>query len=1010
MILRFSFVVLLHIAAIVLFASGFLLSRTALTDRSDCSQWTAVSDRDSLDASARQCQPKPAFKRLVLIVVDAWRYDFARTIPKQDGTGSSFYAGKMERLQDLIRSHPLGTFLARFRADPPTTTLQRLKALTTGSLPTFVEAGSNFGGSEIEEDNLVYQLVSRSGKKLAFVGDDTWMGLFPKELAASPNSSFPYPSLNVWDLDTVDKGCVRHLFPTLRGERGHWDIAVAHFLGVDHAGHRYGPGHPEMERKLRETDAVIGDVAELLGQDDLLVVLGDHGMDAKGDHGGDSSLEVDAALFAFSPRGFVSSRTELLELERFAELLRTRKLDGNGADDSYGPLCAGHCRTVSQIDLVPTLALLMGIPIPFQNLGSMVPELVWAAAQDFPRLAKAQRMNAKQMLAYLERYAEVSPRDLPPSRMSELRTLFQKAEREGSATSSEAEETILAYTAFQRASLQSLRQIWAQFDVSLMALGSVVLFSAILAAASVSVLDAVIAMYSTWRGAVIGFLLLRGAVGVARLLGLRSVGGLTTVVQLVGGASAGAGLSLAISALFSWIASRSKKSNRTGSALFSTVFPGIAVVFAALQAFGMGSVKFVLWEDFYVAILAATILVFLGAGLSLARPRSQKLIMGTFLPAILAVVASSYSTICREEQLPSCVPTFYSSPSSSVPSYRALTAMTFAGLFAVLLLSRAASIGASRRLYGGPRLIVALLYPLLILISLVYWWIDYYLQGGGKGFWGMSVSALETTKTVVLVRYLWIPLMVTSHVAWWSSPISLDARETASADGGRPWQVVGGSSSVRAGSLSALAVLHATLSLVQKGLGSAGFHAFFSIMLLLSLIPVSNAGVASALAILAHHFFFRTGHQAVLATLDWTLGFVGLSHVHYVASPTMVMANFVAAFLLAGASVPLLRVASSASVDPETGNGSGDNRRRDILRAAMIFSSLIAFTLFFCMVSCIILRRHLMVWKVFAPRFMLGCVALGAADLGCLLGLASAERLLRVSDFLGEASKRFKLQ
>ena len=49
-----------------------------------------------------------------------------------------------------------------------------------GSLPTFVDAGSNFASSEINEDNIIAQLQSR-GKKIVFMGDDTWMGLFPSK-------------------------------------------------------------------------------------------------------------------------------------------------------------------------------------------------------------------------------------------------------------------------------------------------------------------------------------------------------------------------------------------------------------------------------------------------------------------------------------------------------------------------------------------------------------------------------------------------------------------------------------------------------------------------------------------------------------------------------------------------------------------------------------------------------------------------------------------------------------
>lgn len=38
--------------------------------------------------------------------------------------------------------------------------MQRLKALTTGSLPTFIDAGSNFASYAIVEDNLIKQLTS----------------------------------------------------------------------------------------------------------------------------------------------------------------------------------------------------------------------------------------------------------------------------------------------------------------------------------------------------------------------------------------------------------------------------------------------------------------------------------------------------------------------------------------------------------------------------------------------------------------------------------------------------------------------------------------------------------------------------------------------------------------------------------------------------------------------------------------------------------------------------------
>ncbi len=36
-----------------------------------------------------------------------------------------------------------------------------------------------------------------------------------------------------------------------------WDVLIAHFLGVDHCGHRFGPDHPAMAEKLSQMDGVL---------------------------------------------------------------------------------------------------------------------------------------------------------------------------------------------------------------------------------------------------------------------------------------------------------------------------------------------------------------------------------------------------------------------------------------------------------------------------------------------------------------------------------------------------------------------------------------------------------------------------------------------------------------------------------------------------------------------------------------------------------------------------------
>ena len=128
--------------------------------------------------------------------------------------------------------------------------VEMIVCFLSGSLPTFIDASANFASSAILEDNLLFQLKA-SNKSIVFMGDDTWLDLYPNYF----KRMFAYPSFDVKDLDTVDNGVLDHLKPELNNSD--WDVLIAHFLGVDHCGHRYGPSHPEMKRKLLQMDSVI---------------------------------------------------------------------------------------------------------------------------------------------------------------------------------------------------------------------------------------------------------------------------------------------------------------------------------------------------------------------------------------------------------------------------------------------------------------------------------------------------------------------------------------------------------------------------------------------------------------------------------------------------------------------------------------------------------------------------------------------------------------------------------
>ena len=158
-----------------------------------------------------------------------------------------------------------------------------------------------------------------------------------------------------------------------------WDVLIGHYLGIDHAGHTYSPRHPSMTRKLEELDGVLRRVFAAADEDTLVAVFGDHGMTEDGNHGGSSSQEKRAALFLYSHAERAAPLTEpsLQQGENFEKLWWVQEEsvlttpsneDGNGHQVHNGP------RTVAQIDILPTLCLLLGVPIPFENLGG-IPEL-----------------------------------------------------------------------------------------------------------------------------------------------------------------------------------------------------------------------------------------------------------------------------------------------------------------------------------------------------------------------------------------------------------------------------------------------------------------------------------------------------------------------------------------------------------------------------------------------------------------------------------------------------------
>ncbi len=82
----------------------------------------------------------------------------------------------------LIRNGAALPFTAH--ATSPTVTMPRLKAITTGSIPSFLDVVLNLdeadeSSSLASQDTWLAQMKAKGTGKLVMYGDDTWLKLFP---------------------------------------------------------------------------------------------------------------------------------------------------------------------------------------------------------------------------------------------------------------------------------------------------------------------------------------------------------------------------------------------------------------------------------------------------------------------------------------------------------------------------------------------------------------------------------------------------------------------------------------------------------------------------------------------------------------------------------------------------------------------------------------------------------------------------------------------------------------
>ncbi|KAH8830119.1 hypothetical protein DL96DRAFT_1706958 [Flagelloscypha sp. PMI_526] len=979
-----------HCAGIYLFTSGFLLTRLSLSEATHCS-----------DGS---CTVPPTHKRAVVLIIDALRFDFVTPYPPDPP--SPYHHDILTLPRELTLSRPQHSFLFNAYADPPTTTLQRIKGITTGTLPTFVDLGSNFGASSIEEDSIVKQLVT-AGKNIAFMGDDTWLSVFPDSFAW--NMTHPFDSFNVEDLDSVDNGVIKHLFPLLMDSSKPFDFLIGHFLGVDHVGHRVGPDHPKMKAKLTQMNDVLRNVVELLDDDTLLVLLGDHGMDTSGDHGGDSVLETSSALWMYSKsKPLTSQRTAIP-----SGLLDYRTF----------PKTQQPWRRVQQIDLVPTLSLLLGLPIPFNNLGTVIPELFWRNKHG-SHLHEAIDLNTLQVKSYIEAYRASSAGSELDDAWDRLDGLWSTARDTSKHTPA---NSLVLQSRYIQAVLSTCRGMWAQFNPILMGMGlaslsvaavaSIMLFSSFSNEAEAEWLSSP----SRFAIAIARALAGGASMGMVVYLGLqRDLDGIDALHCVVFGCVIGSSLWTIISS--------------SNASFKLTAIVSIPFLIPILHSLSFLSNSFTFWEDRSLQYFTITSIVpYIFVGFRGTEGRLRARIIGFSLLFAVSTRLMALSTVCREEQQPYCHVTFYASSSLPEPPLLILSMALPAAMVIPWAIRYILSITRSDT--GAARLYFPWVFAPSLIASTVFWLVEWMDSKGIVEDGSMPISLRTIRSWIARFAGAWI--LIAGGSLWGLRPLCMDIRIAAneSKDKKKQVTVIGFANAFGAPYLLfwsiAFAVIYLSMQLtaqVVMVLASIALLALCEVVdsvrdvemqqALFAQNPsaILNKGPSSyrstplkfadiiPIALLGLHTFYATGHQATLSSIQWKSAFVLTSTVVYPWAPgTVILNSFGPIFLFAGMAAPLIAMwnRSPNSVGTMTNKKTDEPQstvdidtqvEKETLLASLGVMLYYELLLLGAATSSAILRRHLMVWKVFAPRFMLGASSVLAVDLGVLIGYAAGVR------------------
>ncbi len=341
---RVGKILLLVLVLLILAAVGYQAQNVAVMG------WDSVVEYQTpyLTHLPRGSAAEPLARRVVLVLVDGLRLDASRNMARLNelrGRGADLSV----RVGQPSLSYPSWTVIA-------SGTWQEISGVTT-----------NWYEGEVQVDT-VFKSARDAGVPAVIVGTGGWQKLYGSHLTefvkvpGPEDENAPPEAWAQMDSDAL-RLAIRVLDDYPEG------LVLVYFGGTDELAHLYGGVSTQYLDEVRRVDEYIGRLAERLDlEKDVLIVTADHGHVDIGGHGGweRSVLHVPLVMVGKAIRH--GAYTERL-----------------------------------QADIAPTIAALLGIPIPVHAQGRPLVEMLEASADAKGRIG----LNAGlQLVGFYDSYAQ----------------------------------------------------------------------------------------------------------------------------------------------------------------------------------------------------------------------------------------------------------------------------------------------------------------------------------------------------------------------------------------------------------------------------------------------------------------------------------------------------------------------------------------------------------------------------------------------------------------------------